>query len=126
MTLQDLKAEFLARHAVSLDDSAREFVHRFVAFVEAELAAVAAALDAAPSTSGEPEPAVVAVTETKTYPDGTTATGPGPLLEESPTATPEAIAAAPTPEATPGGPALPADAQNPEPAPAPAAETPQA
>ena len=44
MTLQDLKAEFLARHAVSLDDSAREFVHRFVAFVEAELAAVAAAL----------------------------------------------------------------------------------
>ena len=38
----------------------------------------------APSTSGEPDPAVVAVTETKVYADGSSATGPGPLPDLSP------------------------------------------
>lgn len=35
-----------------------------------------------PSTSGEPDPAVVAVTETRVYADGSTATGPGPLPDQ--------------------------------------------
>lgn len=40
MDLQDLKTAYLARHRMSLDDSAVHHVHGFVAFLEAALASV--------------------------------------------------------------------------------------
>lgn len=52
MNLQDLKGAYLARHALSLDDSAIQHLHGFVAFLEAALAA----LDPAPAEeSAQPE-----------------------------------------------------------------------
>ena len=105
MNLQDLKTEYLARHRMSLDDSAVQHVSGFVAFLEAAMAALDPAPAAEPDASGMPAvvaavtgdqqpstvdapagPAVVASTETVVYPDGTAATGPGPLPADSPTA----------------------------------------
>jgi hypothetical protein len=108
MNLHDLKNAYLSRHAMSLDDSATQHVRGFVAFLEEALAALVPAADGAPAVDeasampavvaavaptegGQPDPAVVAATETVVYPDGTSVTGPGPLPAESPAdATPPA------------------------------------
>lgn len=74
-------------------------------------AATKQAASVAPSSMKQPDPAVVAITETKTYADGTLVTGPGPLPDASPTeagGTTDAVLAAaaarepsPTPVITP-------------------------
>lgn len=87
MNLQDLKAAYLARHWVSLDDSARDHVHGFVAFLEAALAALDPG--AAPEPEASAMPAVVAAVTEEPAP---------PLVAEVP---PEAPAAEVTPPADP-------------------------
>ncbi len=87
MNLQDVKAAYLARHWASLDDSARDHVHKFVEFLEAALAA----LDPAPAAEAEASamPAVVAAVTEDPAP---------PVVAEAP---PEAPAVDPAPEAAP-------------------------
>ena len=105
MNLQDLKAAYLARHRMSLDDSAVEHVSGFAAFLESAMGGMDTAPAVEPEASGMPavvaavtgdqppsaaeapsDPAVVASTETVVYPDGTSATGMAPLPADSPAA----------------------------------------
>ena len=98
-SLADLRAEYLARHWQDADDAVKKHLAGFVAHVEDYAAAVEASfapgasampgvaesLAASPAPAGSaPDPHAVAVTETKTYPDGTVVTGPGPLPDQSP------------------------------------------
>jgi hypothetical protein len=107
MDLQDLKTAYLARHRMSLDDSAIEHLHGFVAFLETALAA----LDPTPAEEPSAMPAAVAaVTEEPAAPEA-------PATEPAPEAQPEAPAAETAPEA---------QAQEPAAAEAPAEATPPA
>lgn len=102
-TLHELRDDYMALNWTGIDQAAKAHLNRFVEFV------IASNTPAAPG--GEPDPAVVAATETKTYPDGTTVTGPGPLPDESPTS---GAAAAPETAPTPSEDGEAADTDRPD------------
>lgn len=87
-TLSELKTEYLAKHWTAAGDEVKHHLAAFVAWVEASVSneppRMPPTVSATPSTTDNPDPHAVAVTETKTYPSGTTVTGPGPLPDEDP------------------------------------------
>lgn len=92
MNLQVLKTSYLARHWMSLDESARSHLSAFVAIVEGAVESAAIAVEhlvglgytvTEPGASA-PDVDPAHAVETVTYSDGTTATGTPPLPVLSP------------------------------------------